>query len=87
MFLLSRGIGLSTITMSTETPTTIVSTLTSDVSGTARRQLVQLSTILAANGRHLPGILDRRRVDWQALDGRRPEHCMTLAQRTLQTAG
>jgi len=47
---------------------------------------VQLPTIVAANTGHPTGMLDRCRVEWQALDGRRSEHCTRLAQRTLHTS-
>jgi len=62
------------------------STRTCDARGTARLQLVQLPTIVAANTGHPTGMLDRCRVEWQALDGPRSEHCTGLAQRTLHTS-
>jgi len=52
-------------------------------SATARLYLVQLATIVAANARHPSGLLDRCRVDRQALDRRRTENCAELAQWTL----
>jgi len=54
---------------------------------TAWLQITQLSTVkLAANVRHLSGLLDRRRVDWQTLDRRRPKVCSTLAQWALHVS-